>query len=305
MLWFGVQGLHSEVRLMTVKLITDLGYAIHNVSKTSQFHGITVHPTFFFDSSSERQKASAETWAGGNQMVWTGSRYIPDSSNNPSTKVRPNVPMTNLWLDNLETRMEGGRAYKVINKDDMTYFDVREDQMLQAILKHGIQAGGKIGGEWVFAMNGTQCKCFLVDGAEYQEAVARVAIQPTTMVKASYRNLKIGTIYSNKNMDEEFIYVGFVPTKVLVTPEVRGYHPTRVISPAVYGLKNKHTFLTKCRWWYNTPSSCPFVLATPSTVYETGRKEEKSSLVQILKEKMLTPRYDNVDIERDVLPNIE
>lgn len=247
---------------MTVKLITDLGYAIHNVSKTSQFHGVTVYPTFFFDSSSERQRDSAEVWA---------SYRLHVSSPRVQAQMRPNTPMSNLWLDNLEQRMEGGRAYKVINKDDFTYFDVREDQMLQAILKHGIQAGGKIGGEWVFAMNGTQCKCFLVDSKEYQEVLARVAIAPAVMVKASYRNLKIGSIYCNKNAVEEFIYVGFLSHQKLVSYEQRDHWNGRVLAPAVFTTVKKHTFLTKNRSWYNAAVPAPLVFEAPSTVYETGR----------------------------------
>lgn len=253
---------------MTIKLITDLGYAIHSVSKTSQFHGVTVYPTFFFDSSSERQRESAEVWA---------SYRLHVSSPRVQAQMRPNTPMSNLWLDNLEQRMEGGRAYKVINKDDMTYFDVREDQMLQAILKHGIQAGGKIGGEWVFAMNGTQCKCFLVDSKEYQEALARVAIAPAVMVKASLRNLKIGSIYCNKNASEEFIYVGFLSHQKLVSYEQRDHWNGRVIAP-VYTTVKKHTFLAKNRSWFAAVPA-PLVFEAPSTVYETGRSISVADLI--------------------------
>ncbi len=288
---------------MTIKLIADLGYAVNCKPTTSTFHGITVYPTFFFDNASMRQKASAETWAGGNKVIWTGSRYIPDTANNPSSKVRPNVPMTNLWLDNLETRMEGGRAYKVINKDDFTYFDVREDQMLQAILKYGIQAGGKIGGSWVFAMNGTQCKCFLVDGKEYQEAVARSAITPTIMVKASYKNLKVGNVYSNKNADEEFIYVGFFGHKVVVTPERRDYN-NKTVTPAVYKLQNKHAFVCKVKWWYDKNTPAPFVLTTPSTVYETGRSMSIPDLTKILKEEFQAGYHQEVSAQ-EVISSLE
>ena len=270
---------------MTVKLIKDLGFAVNVNSVHSPLHGVTVHPTFFFDNASERQKASAELWA---------SHGLPISNPRVQAQVRPNVPMGNLWLDNLESRMEGGRAYKVINKDDMTYFDVREDQMLQAILKHGIQAGGKIGGEWIFAMNGTQCKCFLVDSKEYQEALARVATMPAVMSKASYKNLKIGNIYSNKNMDEEFVYVGFI------NQETSSYDSNSRRIRA-----NKHTFATKNRYYGY------FELSTPSVVYETGRSMNIDDLVELLKDKMIPEsgkyhhKYNRIDIRKDVLPNIK
>jgi hypothetical protein len=260
---------------MTVKPIADLGFAINRNSTTSTFHEVTVHPTFFFDNASERQKVSAEVWASTSPYRWDSQRT---ELGLVQAQVRPNTPMSNLWLDNLEQRMEGGRAYKVINKDDMTYFDVREDQMLQAILKHGIQAGGKIGGEWVFAMNGTQCKCFLVDGKEYQEALARVAIAPAVMVKASLRNLKIGSIYCNKNATEEFIYVGFISHQKLVSYEQRDHWNGRVLAPAVFTTVKKHTFLAKNRSWFATVPA-PLVFEAPSTVYETGRSISVADLI--------------------------
>jgi hypothetical protein len=279
---------------MAIKLIPELGVAINCNSITSTFHGITVHPTFFFDASSERQRVTAEAWAGGNKMIWTGSKYIPDTASITPSKVRQNVPMNNLWLDNLESRMEGGRAYKVINKDDMTYFDVREDQMLQAILKYGIQAGGKIGGEWIFAMNGTQCKCFLTDSTEYQEALSKAAIAPKEMIRASYKNLKIGTIYSNKNLDQEYVYVGFI------NQETHSYDFERRRIRA-----NVHTFAIKNRYYGH------FMFSTPSVVYETGRSMNIDDLVELLKSKMIPEsgpynrNHDGIDVQKDVLPNIK
>ncbi len=280
---------------MAVKIIKDLGFAINRTSETSSFHGVTVHPTFFFDNASARQKESAESWASN--VNW---RH-PGPHGAVLAKVRPNTPMTNLWLDNLETRMEGGRAYKVINKDDFTYFDVREDQMLQAILKHGIQPGGKIGGEWVFAMNGTQCKCFLVDSVEYQEVLARVAIQPAVMVKAKTKNLKIGTIYSNKNMDVEFIYVGFLAHNVITQYVRKDWRTGAITVPEVRELKNKHTFITKKKWYAN--ENVYYYLETPSTVYETGRVTEPTELLDILKTN-LQPNYVQIDVQSQIIDKL-
>lgn len=45
--------------------------------------------------------------------------------------------------------------------------------MIQAIIKYGIQPGGIIGGEWVWAMNHTQSKCYLVDSDEYKEMLTQ------------------------------------------------------------------------------------------------------------------------------------
>jgi len=150
----------------------------HNITSTGP------QSTFYFDPDSVKQRETAVKWA---DVVWTfqpPSRYHPNGlwyletppTSNGSTGytpiVRANKPMTGLILTDIDVRMEGGRAYKVINPTDNSLFDIREDQMLQAILKNGIQAGGLIGGEWVWAMNHTQIKCYLVDGKEYLDMLA-------------------------------------------------------------------------------------------------------------------------------------
>jgi hypothetical protein len=162
---------------------------LHNVGLAQQpiNHNITStgpQSTFYFDPDSVKQKETAVQWA---DVIWTYGRpscrvpkgywyLIAPPISNGSTGytpiVRANKPMTGLILTDIDVRMEGGRAYKVINPADNSLFDIREDQMLQAIIKYGIQAGGLIGGEWVWAMNHTQIKCYLVDGKEYLDMLA-------------------------------------------------------------------------------------------------------------------------------------
>lgn len=138
--------------------------------------------TYYYDPASVKQQDSAVKWA---HIVWTNhvnARYnenywypanVPATLPNtkPLPTIRSNTPMTGLILTDLEERGNGGRAYKVINPSDNSLFDIREDQMLQAILKYGIQPGGLIGGEWVWAINHTQSKCYLLDSKEYIQAL--------------------------------------------------------------------------------------------------------------------------------------
>jgi hypothetical protein len=131
---------------------------------------------FFFDPSSVAQARSAAEWA---DKVWTQDHHYCKGSwvlvsSRTSTPVSsivqtiPKVPMKNLRFLDIDTRLEGGRAYKVVDSVTNAVFDVREDQVAQAILKYGIAPDGIIGGEWVWAMNHNQPKCYLVDGVEYQ-----------------------------------------------------------------------------------------------------------------------------------------
>lgn len=134
---------------------------------------------FFFDPSSVAQARTAAGWA---DKVWhfeSPTHYYPNGHwylrppKNPTptsslVQTIPNLPMRNLRFLDIDTRLEGGRAYKVADTATNAVFDLREDQVAQAILKYGIAPGGIIGGEWVWAMNHNQPKCYLVDGLEYQ-----------------------------------------------------------------------------------------------------------------------------------------
>jgi len=155
------------------KIITDIGLAQRPVNPSSAGY----QETFYFDATSAKQQAAAIKWADVSWIKNIRSPYnwYPSSVGSPQpiqSIIRPNKPMTGLVLTDIDVRMEGGRAYKVINPADNSLFDIREDQMLQAILKYGIQPGGLIGGEWVWGYNHVQIKCYLTDSTEYIDMLA-------------------------------------------------------------------------------------------------------------------------------------
>ncbi len=132
--------------------------------------------SFYFNPSSVNQRMSACSWAN---VEWSFQKYQNGggyfvrctTTNIIAPTIRLNLPMKSLILLDIDIRGQGGRAYKVANTEDNSIFDIREDQMLQAILRYGIKPGGDIGGEWVWAMNHNQTKCFLTDSKEYDEAL--------------------------------------------------------------------------------------------------------------------------------------
>lgn len=152
-----------------IKLISKVGF-VQRPSNPGNPH--LALETFYYDPASVKQQDSAVKWA---HITWTKHYNIwaafPATNTKPLPTIRNNTPMTGLILTDLEERGNGGRAYKVINPYDNSLFDIREDQMLQAILKYGIQPGGLIGGEWVWAINHTQSKCYLIDSKEYIQAL--------------------------------------------------------------------------------------------------------------------------------------
>lgn len=158
------------------KILYKVGFAQQPADPTTGIKG-----TYYFNPDSIKQKESAQSWADviwqfeppdpnyWPQGYWTTIHQNTPLMALPQPAIRDNKPMKNLVLLNIEQRLEGGRAYKVKNPAENSIFDIREDQMIEAILKYGIQPGGLIGGEWVWAMNHTQIKCYLVDSKEYQD----------------------------------------------------------------------------------------------------------------------------------------
>ena len=160
--------------MTNIKILHEVGFV---KQITNPYAPSDIRSAFYFDPSSKRQESSAIKWANVDWIYNPNNKLSPyfatpaiNSSDIPPI-VRPNYFMEGLVLRNLETRAEGGRAYKVVYPQDETLFDIREDQMLQAILLHGVEKGGKIGGKWVWAMNHTQPKCFLADSEEYLQTL--------------------------------------------------------------------------------------------------------------------------------------
>ena len=260
---------------MAIKILSTVGIAsrpAHKLVNSAKF----VKPSFIFNPNSQKHTESAVIWAELiSPYVYTKTtkwiswlnEFEVDAERNPAldnassyATVRPNTHMKNLYLDNIDVRMENGRAYKVYNDDDDTYFDIREDQMLQAILKYGIQPGGKIGGEWIFALNHTQMKCYLVDGKEYKEALAANISNISTGIKRT-KDFIVGNVYTDKNGISEYVYVGNFPVPKL------SLFPSHTNTNVSIGKDKKHYFLHKEPVVTQTPHGC--TIESINTVYET------------------------------------
>lgn len=267
---------------MAIKLLENVGYTKRPYITVPNLN-TEVLPTYFCDPSSEAQKNGALRWV----KTYQGAQ--------PQFHTRPNTPMTNLWLEGIESRYNGGRAYKVLNKDDWNYFDIREDQMVQAIQKYGIAPGGKIGGSWVFAMNGTQCKCFLTDSKEYLEAVELDKIRHSTMKKVSLKNLKFGKVYTNKTHDRYYVYVGHHEHE-----ERQSRHNGRSYVTVKTGKKFKqHTFLSDYEYVNNTKI---YFFEKKTTVYECDMEYSLEGLKEYLnKAKTYMDQYAQNFLTKDSL----
>jgi hypothetical protein len=159
-----------------------------------------VFPTFPAPSDNAASMITGKAWAESRD--WDATRGKTVSTFPPSVEI-DNTPRK-YRIVNLESRGNGGRAYKVAD-DENRYFDLREDVLLDAMLEVGIEPGGKLAGEYVWGRVGAATKLVRV-GSELYDNILEVSFRKTIKpFKAS--ELEIGGVYASKS-GTTAIYLG-------------------------------------------------------------------------------------------------
>jgi hypothetical protein len=122
--------------------------------------------------------------------------------------------MSGLRIVGLNRRSSGGRAYKVIYPPNYLV-DLRENVLLDIIYNAGINVGGKLNGEYVWSVNGSQMRLIRVGSADYKDITAFDEIRNAKRI--SIKDLKPGSIYIAKS-GPPAIFLGFVST-VFMKPQ--------------------------------------------------------------------------------------
>lgn len=113
-----------------------------------------------------------------------------------------NTPIK-LQIVGLERRSEGGRAYKVINEHGY-YFDLREDVLFEAIIAVGIEKDGKMGGEYIWGVLGSQMR-LIRNGSALHDSLAELT-ERKKKKKLSIRDLEPSSVYSTVAGDKEIFF---------------------------------------------------------------------------------------------------
>jgi len=117
----------------------------------------------------------------------------------------PNSPIKGLRIITLEIRGEGGRAYKVVSEEGYCY-DLREDVILEAMIEAGIERGGILNGEYVWAVQGSQMKLTRVGSPLYRDLTKTT--ERRELKKISAKDLVPGGIYA-RPAGERGVFIGF------------------------------------------------------------------------------------------------
>lgn len=147
------------------RLLDKVAYCMRKPCKATNIidENIEVRDTFPYNPESKTAPETANRWAGPNY-------WDKDDAYVPEVIVRNNDPFT-ITITDLHVRSEGGRAYKVIDSE-MRRFDLREDQVLEVMRDVGILPAGKVAGEFVWGILGSQVRLVLVDGDLHSSMVA-------------------------------------------------------------------------------------------------------------------------------------
>lgn len=177
----------------------------HQDKERKAHNGETVLPAFICPADNKKSIATGESWADDRAEIYVeGPRggYKKEKTWPVEKIVIPNKPMARPRLVNLEERMEGGRAYKII-WNEKYYCDLREDVLLDILINAGTDKGGFLRGEYIWARVGTQMKIVRV-GSELHEALID-ATRRSAMKPIGMKDFVTGGIYQTKKGDRGII----------------------------------------------------------------------------------------------------
>lgn len=159
----------------------------------------TVTPAFPTEDGDSKSLTRAKEWAERS--------YYNEKKRVSQTEVVENVPVNNVRILSLEERGNGGRAYKAIIHN--YYVDLREDVLMDTVLKVGIEPGGILKGEYVWAKMGSQMKLVRI-GSELHRLImefeSKKDIKPV-----GKGDLEVGGVYQDRKKNRA-IFIGYVNT---------------------------------------------------------------------------------------------
>lgn len=153
-----------------------------------------VTPAFPVESGDEKALKKAIEWAS-------------DGKKSHIIKEIDNKDITDIKVISVETRGNGGRAYKAIV--DGFYVDLREDVMMDTLLQLGIKPGGVLNGTFVWAKIGPHMKIVRV-GSELHRLIKEYE-KSQTIKPIAKNELEVGGIYENRKKNR-FIFLGYINT---------------------------------------------------------------------------------------------
>jgi hypothetical protein len=172
--------------------------------------GYLMMSAFPVDSNNKERMATAKCWAEQHYQSQIYDQKQNTYINNPEPPKEicidefKNAPITGIKIIDLECRSQGGRAYKVALPNRLVV-DLREDVLLETIMKVGILPGGILNGEFIWCRDGGETKLVLIGSKLHKEMLNLMQYRnKENVVKKD--DLILGQLYETS--DKYIIYCG-------------------------------------------------------------------------------------------------
>lgn len=198
----------------------DIDYLNKNSTK------IEVYPAFPVSDNDEKSLAIGKSWVEQNKRQWDPiTKQWYDIDVVALVDVTENKPLKNIKVCSLEHRGEGGRAYKILI-DDKYYVDLREDVLVDVMLKAGISVGGILGGTYIWGKLRNQMRIIRV-GSELHNLLLDSNIKKD-LPKIRKGDLEVGAIYKSRQGDCG-IFIDYVNTTTMAnaSDDFKFYYTTQ------------------------------------------------------------------------------
>lgn len=169
-----------------------------------------------------------------------------------------NLPIKNIKLFCLSRKYSSGLQYKILIKDYL--LDLKEDVLLDALIKEGTTNGGILNGEYIWAKIGSYTKLIRIGSDLHNMIIA--SDKRKNMQIIPKKKLEPGGVYQNKK-GQLSIYLGPVNTVRYTPSQVKKFQfnqhivKNHMLFCSIYShdssIKIKNTFL-------NSPDNCRFVI---------------------------------------------
>ena len=244
-----------------------------------------VTPAFPVDSKDDKTMKRAIDWATQDGWDYTTNKRKVKKHD---TKEVKNHPLSNVKVLSLEERGNGGRAYKALI--DNFYVDLREDVLMDTLIQAGVEPGGLLKGEYVWAKMGSQMKLVRV-GSELHRLI--VEFDSKKDIKPVGKgDLEIGGVYQDRKKNKA-IFVGYVNTVVFKSKSDK---------PSYQHYDEKVTFdfihnpIKKAMLFYET-----FSLETLETSLQEMKSIGRDHYYKIKKSHTYIEKVGNVKIPDDIV----
>ena len=159
--------------------------------------GFMMLPAFPVDPTNKGRMETAKRWAENHYSttVYKNGKYIqnPEKKEDIVIEEYDNDPISGVKIVDLEVRGNGGRAYKIALPNKL-FVDMREDVLMEVIMKRGVSPGGILNGEFIWCRVGSETKLVLVGSDLHKECLEAMKFKTKDLLQKEF---EVGKLYQS------------------------------------------------------------------------------------------------------------